>query len=149
VIATALAALVGWAIGSPTLVQVLPSYPPLYPNAALALAASGAAVWGLVHRSPRWVLNGAGVTLLLGGLSLVEYATGLDLQVDRLFFVGGVIRDIVPQAIPGRMAVSTAVCFVLTAVSLMLSLARSPRLRRAGSALTAAMVGAFGLITFV
>ena len=149
VISTALAAVFGWAIRSPALVQVLPSYPPLYPASALALAAAGAGMWGLAHGSPRWVLSGAGVAFLLGALALVEYAAGVDLGIDRLLFVGGVVSEVVPERLPGRMAASTAGCFILTAVSLTLGLAQSPRVRRAGSALTATVVGAFALITFV
>ena len=147
--ATALAVVIGWAIRSPTLVQLLPSYPPLYPASALALIGAAAGVWGLAHGSPRWVLAGAGLAFLLGGLALVEYAAGVDLGIDRLLFVSGVVSEVVPERLPGRMAVSTAVCFVLTAVSLILGLSHSPRFRRAGSALTATVVGAFALVTFV
>ena len=69
VIATALGAIVGWVIRNPTLVRLLPDYPPLYPGSALGLAAAAAGLWGLAHRSPRWVLTGGCVLVLLGGLA--------------------------------------------------------------------------------
>jgi PAS domain S-box-containing protein len=149
VIATALGAIVGWIIGNPTLVQVLPNYPPLYPGSALGLAAVAAGLWGLAHRSRRWVWTGGAIALLLSGLALVEYAAGVDLGVDRLLFVGGVVPDLGRDRFPGRMVMSTAVSFALTAAALALGLARLAWLRRAGSALTAAVVGAFALVTFV
>src|SRR6478752_321669 len=71
VIGTALAAMIGWMTSSRPLVQVLPDYPPLYPGSALGLAAAAAGLWGLAHRMPRWVLTGAGIAALLGGLAVI------------------------------------------------------------------------------
>jgi PAS domain S-box-containing protein len=149
VIGTALAAMIGWMTGSRSLVQVFPGYPPLYPGSALGLASVAAGLWGLAHRERRWVLTGAVVAALLGGLALVEYSAGIDLGIDRLLFVKGVVTSAGRDRFAGRMVMSTAVSFLLTAAALVVALAQTPWLRRAASAFTAAVVGAFALVTFV
>jgi len=82
----------GWVLGVVELVSVVPGYPPLHLNGALALLAAGAGLYGIAEDRRGWLLAGAVVTLLVGGLTLVEYVAGVDLAIDRLLLSDPTLR---------------------------------------------------------
>ena len=67
----------GWVLGVVELVSVVPGYPPLHLNGAVALLAAGAGLYGIAEARRGWLLAGALVTLVIGGLTLVEYMAGV------------------------------------------------------------------------
>ena len=81
------------------------------------------------------------VTTLLAGLVLIEYLTGLDLGVDRLFFPAAV--EGLSRIYPGRPAPVTSAAFLLLGVSLLLSALRPDE--RPGRLRTALTLGAIVL----
>ena len=94
------------------------------PNAAAALvlcAGWGCCCAGLSAgsrlRSAAIVLSAA-LVAAIGGLTLVEYAAGLDLGIDQRLFHEA--AHSAGTAAPGRMAVATALAFVLSASALAL-----------------------------
>jgi hypothetical protein len=110
-------ALIGWALESQLLKQIVPGLPSTKPTAAVCLILLGIAVTTILRRPRRqWVgpaaTAGAG---LLAGVSLLEYALDRDLLIDRLLFRGAVDRD--PYG--GRMALSAAVEFALMVAALV------------------------------
>lgn len=99
--------LVGWATGFRILTTGLPGSIPMVPNTAVAFVVLGAGLWLLAHKGGRFpgrLVAGAGAAAvtLICAVRLSEYATGIDLAVDWLFFQGS--SELVGLAPVGQMA---------------------------------------------
>ena len=108
--------LVGWARDIEGLKAMLPGHIDMKPNTALAMLLMGASlVVCLWHRTAgtRLSVMLAGVAGLLGGLTLLQYAWGMEFGIDTMWF-----DDPESQAMgrpPGRMSQVSAIAFVLLA----------------------------------
>jgi PAS domain S-box-containing protein len=117
----------GWAIGNRAAAEALYPSTPIQPLAAACLLLLAISTWALAERSGRR-RRVVGATCAVGALAvaaavLVQYATGVDLGVDRLLFPDAV-RAALPGAHPGRMAVEAAAAIgLLAAGHLVLRLA--------------------------
>jgi PAS domain S-box-containing protein len=118
--AVAVRTLVGWGLGSAGWVRTLPGYPPMFPSAALGLAALAAA-FGTFGRRRRVAVFGVVIALTVGIALLVG-------------------------AEPGR---STAVCLTLAAGALLLALGPASSWRWVGTGLLGTAIGTFSLATVV
>jgi PAS domain S-box-containing protein len=159
--AVGLMGIAGWAIGFEPFKRVLHSFAAMKFNTALCFVVAGAALG--CRKRLRFRLGLAAAVALCGALSLVENLAGLDLGIDQLF-----VREIVasPEAAfsPGRMAPSTALCFLLFGIALIGAGGELPRpgLGLSGSAgvskalahtaemlaLVASVIGGFSLIAY-
>jgi diguanylate cyclase (GGDEF)-like protein/PAS domain S-box-containing protein len=74
-----------WYLHISVLIQVIPNSPPIRYNTALGILLSGLALLALQRKRYRalWALS-VGV-MLIGGLTLVQYISGIDLAIDQLF----------------------------------------------------------------
>ncbi len=118
-------ALVGWLTGARVLAEVRPGYIPMAPNTAIGMILWGSALLVLPRaggpgtRRARAALLVAAPALAVAVLRLIEYATGIDLGVDRwVLRVPGESLGLAPV---GRMALLTAIGFVLAGVTLGLA----------------------------
>ena len=120
VVCAAVGALVtlGWLLGAVELVSVVKGYPPMYLNAAVALLGAAAGLHGIAEGRRGWLFAGALVTLGIGGLTLLEYVTAVDLRIDRLLVSDPTAFAIHPEY-PGRMAASSALAFVLVGAAFL------------------------------
>ncbi len=120
VVCAAVGALVtlGWLLGAVELVSVVKGYPPMYLNAAVALLGAAAGLHGIAEGGRGWLFAGALVTLGIGGLTLLEYVTAVDLRIDRLLVSDPTAFAIHPEY-PGRMAASSALAFVLVGAAFL------------------------------
>lgn len=107
----------GWYLHIPLLLQIHPSFVPMQYNTALGFLLSGLGVLSLQLSRPRQARLLAVGVLLIGGLTLWQMLTGLDLHIDQLFMQHYVT---VKTSTPGRMAPNTAVCFILVGINLWL-----------------------------
>jgi PAS domain S-box-containing protein len=124
--------MVAWFVRATTVVR-FGSQSEMAFNTALAFAVTGAAVVALVRRRPRAAMAAGVFDVLLGAAVLAEYVLGRGLGIDQLFAKD--YLNVAPHP-PGRMAISAAVCTLLTGAAL---LARGPwRSRRRPVALAAA-----------
>ena len=114
-------AMLGWAVGSVELVSVVQGYPPLHLNAALALLGAAGGLYGIAQARRGWLLAGALITLVLGGLTLFQYIASVDLGIDRFLVSDPTAFQIHPEY-PGRMAASTALAFVLVGAAFLTQL---------------------------
>jgi PAS domain S-box-containing protein len=114
VLGLGIAVFAGWAIESSAIVQVQTKWPPMHTNAALAFLACGGAIVGLALDRTKWVAIGAAVTLLISGLSALEYLTGITFIDTALFapFVNG------PARVPGPMPPASTMCFLAAGLGL-------------------------------
>ncbi|MCA1686622.1 MAG: hypothetical protein LC745_11750, partial [Planctomycetia bacterium] len=117
--------LLAWSIGVPNLNRVALGFVAMKANSAVALVLSGVALGGLgggTSLSPAR-RSAAGLAALIGALTLAEHLFGVDLRIDQVLF-----RDtagLVETFAPGRMALSTSVCFLSLGAALALSDART------------------------
>jgi PAS domain S-box-containing protein len=118
-----LAVLLGWIFEIPSLKSPFANSSSMKPNTALGLILSGVGL--ALYQLPTLTLKtekalriSAGVAIGIGALTLVQYLTGLTLGIDQLVFADD------PHALatefPGRMVRSTAACFILFNVALLL-----------------------------
>jgi len=115
-----LVVIVGWYIGSRTLIQVLPQFVPMQYNTALGFVLSGAALLLLIRGRERGAIALGALAALIGALTLAEYAAQVDLRIDELLMKHDITTE---TSHPGRMAPNTAMCFLLVG----LAVAWSPR----------------------
>jgi PAS domain S-box-containing protein len=108
----------GWVLGSVELISVVQGYPPLHMNAAVALLGAAAGLYGIAEARRGWLLAGAIVTMIVGGLTLVEYLAGVDLGIDRLLLSDPSAFELRPQY-SGRMAASSALAFILVGAAFL------------------------------
>ncbi len=125
----------GWAGGVGALKSIAPGFSTMKANTAIALGALGAAL-ALTGADTRYrpMRNAsAGVALIIGVLTLAEYAFGWDAGIDQLWF-----KDLAtsPATAPGRPAVATAIMVTLLGVALL----SAGRLARARGKTVAAVV---------
>ena len=132
VMLASLSVLLGWATGSAPLKGLMPGLETTKPLGALGLLCAGAALLLLprdevpVEPWRRSVgLLCAAVTLLIGGLTLVEQGLEVDLGIDRLLF---------PEALkaegpyPGRPVFPISACLALLGLALATAQSRARRL---------------------
>lgn len=119
-----LVVIVGWFVGSRTLVQVHPAFVPMQFNTALGFVLCGTA---LLLRSANRVGQAsllAGLVCALGILTLTQYLTDTSLGIDELLMKHYITTG---TSNPGRMAPNTAVCFTLTGLLALVPLLHWPR----------------------
>jgi hypothetical protein len=120
--------LLGWLLDLDPLKRVAPDLASMRPNTALALIALGVALARTAGAptlpSEDWILTAAvGGTLLVSGLTILEYAAAFSLGIDQLLF-----RDNDAGPTPGRMSPVTAGALAIGGMALLLPQARAPRL---------------------
>ncbi len=147
------AVLVGWYADIQVLRSILPGLVTMKANTAASFLCMGVALVRVSRAEPlptpqrNLILGLCGLAILVGGLSLVQYALGLDFGMDQLL-----VREAagaVDTSHPGRMAPPTALAFLLLGGALVLLLLR-PRARGvpwlvAGGSL----FGVLGLIAYL
>ncbi len=119
----ALIVLGGWVFDISYLKSVMPNYPEMKPNTAIALALSGVGLFftanagrGNLFRSAV-ILCGIAVCLV-GFVTLLEYVTGFNSGFDTLFFQAE--RSATDNLRPGRMSPHAALNFTIMGASLVL-----------------------------
>ena len=142
----------GWLFDVPNLTSILPGQTTMKPNAAVCFVLLGAGLCLLARDGPiaRWAAGvAASLVTLIAVATLFEYGTAGSLGIDELLF-----RDprTPPELNPGRMAVATAVGFLLTAAALLLT-ARGGRPGASGPITlalsgTVVAIGALGLLGY-
>jgi signal transduction histidine kinase/preprotein translocase subunit Sss1 len=110
--------LMGWFTHNQSLIQIFPNLVPMQFNTALCFLLIGAATFMLSRRLERKLPI---VIAVIGGtiglLTLLEYVLGISLGLDELFMEHYITTE---TSHPGRMAPNTALCFFLSAYSLVL-----------------------------
>ncbi|HEY9153994.1 MAG TPA: hypothetical protein VIM69_02615, partial [Opitutaceae bacterium] len=108
---------IAWHQHIPFVLQIRPGYVAMSCYAAVCFLFSAISLGLHDRRRPHWAALFALVPLLIGSAFIFEYTTGANLGIDLLFTSW---EGPSPQRFPGRMAPSTACCFVLIGVSLIL-----------------------------
>ena len=121
-----LAVLLGWVFEIPSLKSPFANSSTMKPNTALGLILSGVAL--ALYQLPKLSLAAervlrvvAGLAIVIGGLTLLQYVTGASVGIDQLLFADD--PNPVATEVPGRMARSAAACFILFNSALLLGAA--------------------------
>jgi len=114
-----LAVLCGWAFHVPALTYIRPTLQSMKVNTALSFLCLGAGLWlaGNDERQRSRRILGL-LVVIIAGSTIAEYACRISLGIDQLL-----LRDTrTPSlsAYPGRMAIATAICFLLLGSAVML-----------------------------
>ncbi|WP_082065430.1 EAL domain-containing protein [Aliterella atlantica] len=90
------------------------------------------------------------IVFLLGGLTLIEYVFRWDLHIDQLLFAQTAAADSFGTIAPGRMAFSTALCFLISGLSLILLKVKAQKIQvlAQGLILIPALLGLVTLIGY-
>jgi len=124
-VAVVVAALVvaAWPLNLPILRTVVPGGAAMKPLTAVCFALAGLSLWlqaqlltSTLRR--RLALGSAAVVGLAGLVTLAEHLLRLPVSIGDLFFPGALAATGLPM--PGRMSMSTALCFVLLGLALLL-----------------------------
>jgi PAS domain S-box-containing protein len=137
-VAVGLAVMVSWFVRATAVLQ-FGSQNPMAFNTALAFVLSGIALVALARGHPRAALAAGLFDAVLGVVVLAEYASGHGLGIDQLFVKAYVTGA---HAVPGRMAVNTAVCLTLLGAGLLVWGPWRPRRRPAVLAAAASLIAA-------
>jgi PAS domain S-box-containing protein len=107
----------GWYLHSLPLIQVFPNFAPMQYNTALGFITGGLGlIFVIINQSILSRLFGI-FTFVIGFLTLIQYAFGINLGIDELLMDGYLMDQ---TSHPGRMAPNTALCFLLTGTSIFL-----------------------------
>jgi two-component system, cell cycle sensor histidine kinase and response regulator CckA len=121
VILISVSALIGWFMGSATLRGIRPNYIPMAPNTALIFLLLGACLAIIGSNAPRFPYIIRTIVALSIGLVVArtsEYLTSVDFRVDHWLFQFP--SESLGLAPVGKMALFTAITFVLLGASLFL-----------------------------
>ncbi|MBA3845136.1 MAG: hypothetical protein H0X45_00690, partial [Planctomycetes bacterium] len=105
--------LVGWAVGSPALVQILPQFVPMRVNTALGLLVAGLGLIAAARERRAHLAVAVAAVLAIALTTVVQYVVGFDYPWD-----GIAIAAAAPGPTATRMAANTALCFLLTGIAL-------------------------------
>lgn len=134
----------GWFTENESLIQLSPLFAPMVFNTAFCLSLLSFALVLPEVGFPRLSTVLSGIVALIGLLTLAEYFFSIDLFIDAFLmkpYYG------VGVTVPGRMAVSTAVCFNLLSITMLF---KRPRFAwQMVSVTTAALVLGFAIISIV
>jgi PAS domain S-box-containing protein len=113
-------AIVGWIAGLALLKSVLPGLVAMKANTAIALICCGLALWLLVRHPERRVVIRflCSAATLIGALTFLEYVLRRSFGIDQLLFHES--ANAIGTMVPGRMAPTSALCFVLVGLALLL-----------------------------
>jgi len=110
------AVLLGWYTRSEALIQINPAFVPMQYNTALGFLLAGFGIAAVALGLKRSAMVSGVLLVLIGSITLAEYIFGVDLGLDQLFMEHYID---VETSSPGRMAPNTALCFLLTGLTLI------------------------------
>jgi PAS domain S-box-containing protein len=115
-----LTVLAGWVFGVDAIKSIQPGWATMKANTAIGFILAGTALWSIQRRSiTPWVapvsIACALATVALGGITLIQYFTHVDLGIDQALFP---TDD--NEFLPGRPAPITAFNFTLLGVAMLL-----------------------------
>ncbi|MBV2169772.1 MAG: PAS domain S-box protein [Bdellovibrio sp.] len=109
-----IAVMIGWILQNPAIIQLGPDLSPMVFNTGLCLVALATGIAFANAKTSLISKVSVGVVVVISGVTLVQYIFAIDLGVDTFFnkpFYS------IGMPFPGRMAVSTATCLLILALS--------------------------------
>ncbi len=108
----------GWYLHNSVLLQISQSYVPMQFNTALSFLAVGVSLCLAAHAKHIAAALTSLIAGIFGLLTILEYVSGVSLGIDQLLMRTYIMTTI---RFPGRMAASTAFCFLVASFAFWLS----------------------------
>lgn len=144
--ALGLTVMLGWHTHNTALLQIHPSFVAMVYNTALGFFLCGASLIAIALGRPRLAIIGGVYVVVIGLLTLFEFAFAKDLGIDQLFMRHYVL---VGNSSPGRMALNTAIFWPLVGIGILwMSVRPRFRLRPLVGGLIGSITFAQGLVAF-
>lgn len=137
--------LVGWYTDNVRLIQVLPFFVPMQYNTALGFLLSGIGLLAALKNKKIIGYILFFIVGIMGLLTLLEYLLKVNFGIDQLLMEHYIT---VETSHPGRMAPNTALCFLLTAIAMILSI-RTGHKKIQVSGVIGSLVFGLGIVAFV
>jgi signal transduction histidine kinase/CheY-like chemotaxis protein/methyl-accepting chemotaxis protein len=137
--------LLGWYTHNIALIQISSAFVPMQYNTALGFLLSGLGLMFLHLGFSRLLTFVGTLVLLIGSLTLIEYVFGFDLGVDQLLMEHYITTE---TSHPGRMAPNTALCFVLTSLTLLFGVSAQKQDTVSRIGILSALIFGLGLVAF-
>ncbi|WP_286270139.1 PAS domain S-box protein [Thalassotalea hakodatensis] len=106
----------GWFSRTPLLVQIHYSFVAMQFNTALCFLLCGIGVFAHSLQQKKLSTSYASLVVLISTTTFIEYVAQVDLYIDQLFIEHYITTN---TTHPGRMAISTALCFMLTGTTII------------------------------
>ncbi|WP_324282659.1 diguanylate cyclase [Cyanobacterium aponinum UTEX 3221] len=136
----------GWYNQIDSLIQIHPDFVPMQFNTALGFVFLGLSIFGINYEYYFAARCFASLVFLLGFLTLIQYILSFNIGIDQLFIEHYIT---VATSHPGRMAPNTALCFLLSSLSLWFLTYFPPRIKFLSTAsILSAFVTGFGTVAF-
>jgi PAS domain S-box-containing protein len=139
------AVIFGWLTHDTVLIQVAPELTPMQFNTALCFVFSGIGLLLLIHGRPRLAGAVGGLPCTIGLLTLSQYIFAFNLGIDQFILTHYVT---VNTTFAGRMAPSTAMCFILFGAALTQS-GRTTRGSHVAASTLYSIAASAGMITLL
>ncbi|HEU5134401.1 MAG TPA: PAS domain S-box protein [Steroidobacteraceae bacterium] len=115
--------LAGWTFDMEQITNIVPTWPKMVRLTALAFILAGVALWLATIEARKPAIIAAGAVTAIGAFVLLRYATGWGPYLDQLSFAQ--MPEVIDGHTPPRMAMATALAFLLLGASLLF--AQQPR----------------------
>lgn len=135
-----LVVITGWFAGSSALTQIRPDFAAMQFNTALAFLSTGLALTVIAWHAFRTVRLLVVWPILVGLLTLIQYAFDVQLGIDQLFMKVDASTGV---SHPGRMGANTATAFVLVGLALWLATLSTAPIR------AWMIIGTLAMVTFI
>ena len=112
----ALTVITGWYLQESLLIQISSSFVPMQFNTAICFLLAAIATIFLILQKKTLSISLAIILIVLAGLTGFQYIIGQNLGIDQLFMEAYLL---VHSPNPGRMGLSTSICFVLIGISVI------------------------------
>lgn len=112
----ALTVITGWYLQESLLIQISSSFVPMQFNTAICFLLAAIATISLILQKKTLSISLAIILIVLAGLTGFQYIIGQNLGIDQLFMEAYLL---VHSPNPGRMGLSTSICFVLIGISVI------------------------------
>lgn len=112
----ALTVITGWYLQESLLIQISSSFVPMQFNTAICFLLAAIATISLILQKKILSISLAIILIVLAGLTGFQYIIGQNLGIDQLFMEAYLL---VHSPNPGRMGLSTSICFVLIGISVI------------------------------
>lgn len=109
--------LMAWHLQLLSLIRILPNDSVMVYNTALCFFLTGLGLYAATSKRPRLAVLSGSSSLVISVLTLGEYGFGLNLGIDQALMTEYIVRH---AAFPGRMALATAIGFMLCSLSILL-----------------------------
>jgi len=112
----ALTVITGWYLQESLLIQISSSFVPMQFNTAICFLLAAIATISLILQKKTLSISLAIILIVLAGITGFQYIIGQNLGIDQLFMEAYLL---VHSPNPGRMGLSTSICFVLIGISVI------------------------------